>query len=839
MDANGNPIGGATAPAPPPPPGPLPGAAHAAPGPVPVVPAVPVVPTAPAAPVFPFPPVHTMPAPGQNTAPKFDDSQPRELRRYFAELDKLFRTCGIVADAEKKEQACRYLKVHVAELWESTPQYGPAFTYDEFVDMAYQMYPGSDDKRKWSIADMDQLVGERQRLGMYSLADLGNYYRSFFVITSFLMSKNRLSAPEQSRAFLRGFQPDLKNRIAHRLELKHPDHHPDDPYDLKDIHEAAKFVLHGSGPSAFQARIASSNDTATTPSPPIVKAEDFTTMFEAFAQTLVKHLAPRTTGSASSSSSPSHNTESNDGRCNFCGGLGHFMPACELLAKYIVDGKCKRNAEGKVVLPSGAFAARTLGRWLMERIDEWHRRNPGQLAAAQISSNTTMMYGIASPVPTILTSRSSDTPHSSFQLTTADRIASLEKELFTLRSGKRFDGVEVPRLRRNNPPPAPRNPVAPANKEQTAPTVERQSEPVKDSVPASSDTSAKPAPPSNSGIPAIPAPSSTSAPNTNSTVPDPSDSPVHPFANVKETNYLPPHERNFAAPAPKPPKEKDFAYRTQAPVQDPRIAEEVYARTLKAPLVTLSSQELWALSPEVRQKVRDTVTPKRVSNDAKDVLINSETTKPYSDDELPYATNAAFSTPPPGALVIPDPYESYLTSLRPGDRPEVLTVAKESYALRSIHMLVDNQETIKSIVDPGSQIIAMSEDVAHQLGLIYDPTIRLNLQSANGEIDQSLGLARNVPCNIGGTITLYLQIHVIREPAYDILLGRPFDVLTESVVKNFANADQTITIHDPNSGRRATIPTLPRSPARGSSTRSAARAPDFQTSMVSVTENSP
>lgn len=154
-------------------------------------------------------------------------------------------------------------------------------------------------------------------------------------------------------------------------------------------------------------------------------------------------------------------------------------------------------------------------------------------------------------------------------------------------------------------------------------------------------------------------------------------------------------------------------------------------------------------------------------------------------------------------------------------------------------MLVDNQETIKSIVDPGSQIIAMSEDVAHQLGLIYDPTIRLNLQSANGEIDQSLGLARNVPCNIGGTITLYLQIHVIREPAYDILLGRPFDVLTESVVKNFANADQTITIHDPNSGRRATIPTLPRSPARGSSTRSAARALDFQTSMVSVTENSP
>jgi len=62
-------------------------------------------------------------------------------------------------------------------------------------------------------------------------------------------------------------------------------------------------------------------------------------------------------------------------------------------------------------------------------------------------------------------------------------------------------------------------------------------------------------------------------------------------------------------------------------------------------------------------------------------------------------------------------------------------------------------------------------------------------------------------------ITVYLQIHVIREPAYDILLGRPFDVVTESVVRNYANSDQTITIRDPNeAGRIATIPTI----ARGS-----------------------
>jgi len=122
---------------------------------------------------------------------------------------------------------------------------------------------------------------------------------------------------------------------------------------------------------------------------------------------------------------------------------------------------------------------------------------------------------------------------------------------------------------------------------------------------------------------------------------------------------------------------------------------------------------------------------------------------------------------------------------------------------------VDNQESVESIIDPGSQIIAMSEAVCHDLGIIYDPSIRLNMQSVNGEIDLSLGLARNVPCRLSDII-LYLQIHVIRSPTYDILLGRPFDVLTESIVKNFANEEQTITIRDPNSGRRATIPTISR-----------------------------
>ena len=110
----------------------------------------------------------------------------------------------------------------------------------------------------------------------------------------------------------------------------------------------------------------------------------------------------------------------------------------------------------------------------------------------------------------------------------------------------------------------------------------------------------------------------------------------------------------------------------------------------------------------------------------------------------------------------------------------------------------------------------MSRAVCHSLGLAYDPTVRLDMQSVNGELDKSEGLLCNVPFRVGN-IQLYLQIHVIRNAAYDILLGRPFDVLTRSVVKNYANEEQTITIACPNSGEIATIPTIRRGSWRAKS----------------------
>ena len=117
--------------------------------------------------------------------------------------------------------------------------------YQKFVNTVYQLYPGSNAEQRWLIADMDRLVEETLRTGILSLTDLGKYHRDFVIITMFLIAKNHLATPEQSCTFTHTFPSKLWSQVSYLLQLRFPDHFPNDPYTLEQIHNAACFVLHG------------------------------------------------------------------------------------------------------------------------------------------------------------------------------------------------------------------------------------------------------------------------------------------------------------------------------------------------------------------------------------------------------------------------------------------------------------------------------------------------------------------------------------------------------------------------------------------------------------------
>ncbi|KZT23489.1 hypothetical protein NEOLEDRAFT_1212939 [Neolentinus lepideus HHB14362 ss-1] len=426
-----------------------------------------------------------------------------------------------------------------------------------------------------------------------------------------------------------------------------------------------------------------------------------------------------------------------------------------------------RNIEGKVVLPLGIMVPQNLlGANMRERIMEWHRCNPNQVAANIIEQ---MIY---EDVKTV------SAPRDIFQLDINEHIKSLEKELFALRKRPTFDGIQVPPH-----PDKGKAPALPINTTPPAPAV-----PEKTTAPA-------------------PGPLTPSKPHD--LPPHMPNAPIHPYAQARNINRL-------LAEAEQA-RSKEPVYHAQAPVYDPVISENIFQRSLSTPYVSLTSQELLAISPEVRNKYRDLVTPKRVPPTPEHVqatleeVADEELTSPETflrSDLLTYGKMEER-----GEIIVPDPVDQYFKGLAPGEIPLHFHVAKESLALHSIVGLVDNKEKVEAILDPSSQIIAMSEGVCLSLGVAFDPTVRVQMQSANKTVDLTLGLACNVSFQVG-SITLYLQMHVVRDPAYDILLGQPFDVLTQSNIQNFFNETQTITITDPNSDLVVTIPTYPRGKPR-------------------------
>jgi len=66
-------------------------------------------------------------------------------------------------------------------------------------------------------------------------------------------------------------------------------------------------------------------------------------------------------------------------------------------------------------------------------------------------------------------------------------------------------------------------------------------------------------------------------------------------------------------------------------------------------------------------------------------------------------------------------------------------------------------------------------------------------------------LAKNVLFTLGD-VTVLLQVHIIEMAPYKILLGRPFDTITESTIINDWEGNQTINITCSNMGMRAAIP---------------------------------
>ena len=212
-----------------------------------------------------------------------------------------------------------------------------------------------------------------------------------------------------------------------QLQLKNPNHHPNVPHKVEEVYEAAQFVLQGYT-SFTQNQIASTSlsnynspipfhllaNSTDTPA----KTEDLSTLFARFTKSIIEAIH-RTQHRGQFHSNHSHNGKL---ECNYCG-EEHFVHDCPHVAHDIATGKCKRNQDGKVMLPSGAYVPRDItSKCLHDCIKKWHRKYFNQLGAA------TLIHTIDKHII-----KEQKSPNSSvYQLTVTDCIAVPEAELYNL-----------------------------------------------------------------------------------------------------------------------------------------------------------------------------------------------------------------------------------------------------------------------------------------------------------------------------------------------------------------------------------------------------------------------
>ncbi|KNZ78777.1 hypothetical protein J132_09915 [Termitomyces sp. J132] len=271
------------------------------------------------------------------TVPKWDESRPRELPQYFKELEYLFADCSITDDTQKKEYALQYVSYNTAETWLGLP---------EFV---LRLYPGADASTHYNLGDLEQLVNQTFNSSLATLGRFSDYYRDFQCIARWLLTNSKLYHNEECCLFQQGIPMSLWSKIIRHLEITLPDHHPEDPYDVDQVFEGAKWVLKGM-------------DTSTT---------KISNGISGIPLSLPIANAPATP-------LPMLNE------------IGHTMVrgTCMKLEQMIQQGKVHQNAEGKIILPSGAMIPNYFGKRLyMECIEEWHRLNPGQIVTGRLSSN--------------------------------------------------------------------------------------------------------------------------------------------------------------------------------------------------------------------------------------------------------------------------------------------------------------------------------------------------------------------------------------------------------------------------------------------------------------------
>ena len=766
----------------------------------------------------PAPPVaraDPMPLPMTGKAPRFSPD-PIGFRLFFDSVKELADRAQL-SDEKAIEWAVRYAGSHGLG-WDRVDAFRNKGSWADFRAQVLRSYPGLNDESRFTLHDLDSLVDRTHRTEWMTSESYGEYQRSFAACAGFLQDKGRLSAREASRSFLRGFPHHIHTAVINRLAIRRPDVLPDEGYVISDIEEAALYVLR-SRDLAYRGRSDQTRSDRDRPSDRR-RAEEDRSSAAASMEELTKAMASLTQILAANAQMQAippppalaplpprrpqvpapggavqyaprwpqrpqgHLQQTAPVRtCLFCGEPGHFVGECPVAQEYLIAGKIIRNEEWKLVLPDNRHIPRHVpGGTMREKIDNFYRNQqiPERSNEAQrdvisanflegidesifaieitpVSSNLSLtaatLPSIVANLPTEAgpsSSSSSSSPPLSDDADLAEQIQIMEAQIESLRQSQVLALAKKPERFDGVHVPA-----------------RRDNPPARDTVPAAR----------------VEKTPNVHAQAVSRILMNPDRHPAVARPSRKEEKQPESRPQGPIKPVdfPAKPPQEEPKYHYKAPVEASVKTREIVDRALDA-TITVSTRELLATSPEARRQFKDIVGNKKVSAnvaemEAVDTFLTSFTSSYSLDDDLrKYRENASAAHSLPLRVIYP--------TFAPGFMPEC-------------------------ILDGGAQVVIVRRDVWERLHVPLSTDKRMKMESANAGTTLTIGVVENHPVMLG-PVTVYLQLQVVEDAPFEVLLGRPFFDVTSCSEISEQGGKHVLVVKNPRGGDNYLIATYPR-----------------------------
>ena len=154
---------------------------------------------------------------GSKEAPKFNPAELAELLRYIAQVEEIWE--GKTIDKKRmKKGLCKYAPSTTEQEWMAFDTYDEEFSYEKFKEEIINSYPEAAMLEKGSLAHLEQICQENQRIGPKDLKTLLSFK------CTFTTEAKKLQKPLtviKNHALVAKFANCLTDAFREKLECAH------------------------------------------------------------------------------------------------------------------------------------------------------------------------------------------------------------------------------------------------------------------------------------------------------------------------------------------------------------------------------------------------------------------------------------------------------------------------------------------------------------------------------------------------------------------------------------------------------------------------------------------